>query len=168
MSHFIIREVNQADVSFLWEMLYYAARMAEDGAENWEAAKSVPFLAQYVADWGKAGDFGLVAFDLNANQNVGAAWVRLLTNDKASVTYHDDQTPELAIAVTPTCVGNGIGTALLTKLIAEARHRYPALVLSVRADNPAFQLYQRMGFVVTSEIVNRVGTLSYKMLLKFE
>lgn len=168
MSQFMIREVNQADVPFLWEMLYYAAHMAEDGVAGWEAAKSVPFLAQYVVDWGKAGDFGLVAFDLNSNQNMGAVWVRLLINGKASVTYHDDQTPELAIAVTPAWLGHGIGTALLTKLIAEARHHYPALVLSVRADNPALQLYQRMGFVVTAEIVNRVGTLSYKMLLKFE
>ena len=164
----LIREVGQADIPFLWEMLYYAAHMAEDGASHWDAAMAVPFLAQYVQDWGKSGDFGLVAVDTNSGQKVGAVWLRLLIEDKTSVTYHDDETPELAIAVAPDWVGHGVGTALMASLIESAQQRYPALVLSVRADNPAIRLYQRFGFVETAQIVNRVGTISYKMLLKFE
>ncbi|PNH80915.1 ribosomal protein S18-alanine N-acetyltransferase [Arthrobacter sp. AFG20] len=52
------------------------------------------------------------------------------------------------IAVVPQYEGRGIGTALLTDLIAEGRRRGAAdILLEVRADNPrAQQLYIRFGF----------------------
>lgn len=52
------------------------------------------------------------------------------------------------IAVVPEYEGRGIGTALLTSLIDEARRRQAAdVLLEVRADNPrAQQLYVRFGF----------------------
>jgi len=52
------------------------------------------------------------------------------------------------IAVVPEYEGRGIGTALLTDLIAEGRRRGAAdILLEVRADNPrAQQLYVRFGF----------------------
>lgn len=52
------------------------------------------------------------------------------------------------IAVVPECEGQGIGSALLTALIAESRRRRAAdVLLEVRADNPrAQQLYRRFGF----------------------
>ena len=52
------------------------------------------------------------------------------------------------IAVVPEYEGKGIGSALLTELIAEGRRRGAAdVLLEVRADNPrAQQLYLRFGF----------------------
>jgi ribosomal-protein-alanine N-acetyltransferase len=52
------------------------------------------------------------------------------------------------IAVVPDYEGRGIGSALLTELIAEARRRRAAdVLLEVRADNPRAQaLYRRFGF----------------------
>ena len=52
------------------------------------------------------------------------------------------------IAVVPEHEGRGIGSTLLTQLIAEARSRGAAdVLLEVRADNPrAQQLYIRFGF----------------------
>ena len=52
------------------------------------------------------------------------------------------------IAVVPEQEGRGIGSALLTRLIAESRRRRAAdVLLEVRADNPrAQQLYRRFGF----------------------
>jgi ribosomal-protein-alanine N-acetyltransferase len=52
------------------------------------------------------------------------------------------------IAVVPEFEGRGIGSALLTELIAESRRRHAAdVLLEVRADNPrAQQLYRRFGF----------------------
>jgi ribosomal protein S18 acetylase RimI-like enzyme len=38
-------------------------------------------------------------------------------------------------------------------------------MLTVRANNPAYGLYQRLGFETMREIVNRVGTVSYEMHL---
>ncbi len=44
------------------------------------------------------------------------------------------------IAVVPECEGKGIGSALLTELIAESRRRSAAdVLLEVRADNPRAQ-----------------------------
>jgi ribosomal-protein-alanine N-acetyltransferase len=52
------------------------------------------------------------------------------------------------IAVVPELEGRGIGSALLTQLIEEARRRGAEdVLLEVRADNPrAQQLYRRFGF----------------------
>ncbi|MHA7153825.1 ribosomal protein S18-alanine N-acetyltransferase [Arthrobacter sp. TMN-50] len=52
------------------------------------------------------------------------------------------------IGVLPECEGKGIGTAMLTELLAEARHRGATeVLLEVRADNPRAQkLYTLTGF----------------------
>jgi ribosomal protein S18 acetylase RimI-like enzyme len=91
----------------------------------------------------------------------------LLTNDTSNYGYYDDETPELAIAVLPEFVGQGIGSALLSSLIDKAKSEVPGIVLTVRSNNQAKHLYERKGFIVIDEIVNRVGTKSSKMLLKF-
>ena len=159
-----IRPLTPADEPFLWEMLYYAAQMADDGATSPEDAKTHPFLAKYVKGWGRAGDMGVVAVEPNSHQPVGAAWIRILTGADHTYPSVHENTPELAIAVRPTAIGGGVGTQLLTHLLVDARAVYPAVVLSVRAANPARRLYARLGFVVVDEITNRVGGKSFVML----
>ena len=153
----IIRLATKEDEPFLWEMLYYAAHMDEDAGVSPESAKSNPDLMKYVKDWGHETDVGSIALEPDCNQPVGAAWIRLLAVD--------DITPELAIAVLPQYLGRGIGTLLLQHLLEAAKQRYPRVILSVRTTNPAKSLYERMGFVVTEEIVNRVGTASVSMVI---
>ena len=162
-----VRAITSDDIPFLWEMLYYAARMSEDGATSSDAAKDDPHLDIYVRDWGKRGDQGVIAFDPQTSRNLGAVWLRLLTEDKSHYGYYDDETPELAIAVLPEMIGQGIGSALMSHLIREVKGQISAIVLTVRSDNPAKKLYERFGFVVIDEVTNRVGTTSSKMLLKF-
>lgn len=88
-----------------------------------------------------------------------------MIDDKSYYGYYDDETPELAIAVLPEVIGQGVGSALLSHLIGTVRSEVPAIVLTVRSDNPAKNLYERFGFIVVEEIINRVGTKSFKMLL---
>jgi ribosomal protein S18 acetylase RimI-like enzyme len=159
-----IRPVTPADEPFLWEMLYYAAQMADDGAASPEDAKRHPFLATYVTGWGRAGDMGVIAVEPTSHQPIGAAWIRVLTGTDHTYPAVDENTPELAIAVRPSAIGGGAGTQLLTQLLADASAVYPAVVLSVRAANPARRLYERLGFVVVDEVVNRVGGRSFVML----
>ena len=52
---------------------------------------------------------------------------------------------------------------MLTRLLADAAAIHPAIVLSVRANNPARSLYERLGFTVVAEITNRVGSRSLIM-----
>lgn len=163
---FSIRPITQDDVPFLWEMLFYAAHMSEDGATSPEAARHDPHLNIYVRDWGRRGDCGVISYDPQSSRKLGAAWVRLITGDKSYYGYYDDVTPELAIAVSPEVTGQGVGSALLSHLIGMVKGEVPAIVLTVRNDNPAKKLYERSGFIVVEEVTNRVGTKSSKMLLK--
>jgi ribosomal protein S18 acetylase RimI-like enzyme len=162
---FFIRPVTQDDVPFLWDMIYYASRMPEDGVTSSEAAKHEPHVNIYVDGWGRYGDCGVIAYDPQVLRSLGAAWIRYLTDDRSHYGYYDDRTPELAIAVLPEVIGQGVGSAVLSHLIKTVRSEVPAIVLTVRSDNPAKNLYERFGFVVVEEIINRVGTRSYKMLL---
>ena len=167
MMPYTIRPLTSEDEPFLWEMLYHAAHMAEDGAASAEEAKTHPFLAQYVQGWGSDDDTGVVALDAADGQPVGAAWVRVLPGTTHGSSAMSNAASELAIAVLPAHANRGVGTLLLSALLKAARERYPAIILSVRADNPAQRLYARMGFVVTEEIVNRVGGKSFVMRIEF-
>jgi ribosomal protein S18 acetylase RimI-like enzyme len=50
------------------------------------------------------------------------------------------------IALVPECRGQGIGTALIRSLMAEARAGGADVTLYVERFNPAFRLYTRLGF----------------------
>jgi ribosomal protein S18 acetylase RimI-like enzyme len=164
---YTIRPIQATDEAFLWQMLFYAAHMHQEAGKTVADARQNPDLAKYVSNWGRPGDLGFVATENDASQQVGAAWVRLYVGAGKAYSPTSDDTPELAMAVLPAYTGQGIGTRLLQKLITAARPHYPALALNVRADNPALRLYQRLGFVVVSEMVNRVGGVSYDMRLTF-
>ena len=161
-----IRLVTTEDESFLWEMLYYAAHM-DEGQEPLESAKTNPDLAPYVTNWGGTGDVGVIAIDSQTQAKVGAAWGRRMPSGSPAYDYVDPGLPELAIAVRPESLGSGIGSAMLTRLLEEARHVHPGTVLSVRANNPAKRLYERLGFVVVAQIGNRVGGKSAVMKIYF-
>ncbi len=163
--NYSIRLATKEDESFLWEMLYEAAHMAEEGEPSVQAVMNHPDLVRYVKHWGRANDLGFMAIELDSNQLIGAAWLRLRTGDDRGYGYVDDSTPELSIAVLPEHRGKGVGTQLLTRLLEVAKGTYPSVSLSVRATNPALGLYKRLGFKVVggSEIINRTGGTSFKM-----
>lgn len=157
-----IRVAGKEDEGFLWQMLYYAAHMDEEGAAA-GSARTNPDLADYVADWGeRPGDLGFVAITPEG-QAAGAAWVRVMPAASPLYRVVAAGTPELAIAVAPQHLGTGAGTLLLRRLLETVRGTHRAVALSVRASNPAKRLYDRMGFVTVASITNRVGTVSYVM-----
>ncbi len=79
-----------------------------------------------------------------------------------------EDTPELVIAVLPDAQGQGIGTQLLTHLLASASQVHPVVMLTVRISNPARFLYERMGFERVATVRNRIGSESWLMLLRFQ
>jgi ribosomal protein S18 acetylase RimI-like enzyme len=80
--------------------------------------------------------------------------------------YVEATTPELAIAVAPEHLGHGAGSRMITQVLKAAAAIYPAVALSVRANNPARRLYERIGFAIIAEITNRVGGKSLIMRAK--
>lgn len=157
-----IRPAEAADEPFLWQMLFEAANMAEDGAACADDARGHPYLARYVAGWGRPGDVGAVALE-PGGRPVGAAWARLLDDPPSGTAAPDETLPEVAVAVLPELRGRGVGVRLLGALRDAARPLYPALSLSVRDGNPARRLYERVGFATTRTIANRVGGTSLVM-----
>jgi ribosomal protein S18 acetylase RimI-like enzyme len=141
----MIRRGGPQDVPFLRDMLRHAyyARWGRDETAG------IP-LSRYVEGWGRRGD--TVVIEIEGFQPVGAAWYRLFTAARPGYGFVDEQTPELTIAVVPSCRGKGYGKELLEALLEKARSEgYAAVSLSVEPDNPALQLYERHGFVKTGD-----------------
>ncbi len=157
-----VRPATSDDADFIGEMLAEAAHEPEV-----EVATDNPDLARYVEGWGREGDLGFLAD--RDGELVGAAWLRLLTGENRGFGYVGDETPELAVAVRPEFRGEGIGTMLLGRLLEAAKARHPSASLSVRRDNPALRLYERMGFeaVEGSQSENWTGGESVIMELNF-
>ncbi|WP_328393747.1 GNAT family N-acetyltransferase [Nocardia sp. NBC_00416] len=148
-------------------MLFEASRAGDQGYHTPDDIRSVPKLARYVENWGRSGDLGVIGEI--GQRSAGAAWLRRFPPEDAGDTYIDADIPELAIAVDSTARGTGLGTALLTRLLAEAARSCSGVCLNVRTDNPAHRLYRRLGFVDIpgSQLTNWAGTTSVNMVLRF-
>jgi len=167
---FTVRPAAAADEATLWQALFEAAHLADEGHSTTQTVKERPDLARYVAGWPLPADVGVIAVEQASAQPVGAAWVRLLTGDNRGYGWVADRIPELAIGVLPGYRGSRVGTALLTELIRLTKPVHPGISLSTRATNlPAVRLYERCGFVKVpgSEVINWTGGLSYNMRLDF-
>jgi ribosomal protein S18 acetylase RimI-like enzyme len=158
----ILRAAVPDDQPFLWQMLYYAAHMDESG-ETPESARANPDLAPYVEGFGRRDDCGVIALDDVTGARAGAAWIRRMPAAWPLYRFVEASTPELAIAVAPAHIGRGTGSLMLARLLADAAAIHCAIVLSVRASNPAKALYERLGFTTVAEITNRVGSTSLIM-----
>ena len=131
-------------------MLYHAIWQPPGAPLLPRSVVQAPELSRYVSGWGtQPGDLGLIAVSDSAAV-LGAAWLRVHAPPGAYGFWRSD-TPELSVAVVPGRRDQGIGSALLRALLAAAAGVFPAVSLSVTIANPAFRLYQRLGFAVVRE-----------------
>ena len=162
------REINEDDEELIWNIVYVTACMEKSG-ETLEQAKQNPDRRRYICDWGKPFDYGIIAQTSGADSIfVGAAWMRLLKiENKGRVTLMI-LPQSYPLAFIKSSGKQGIGKALMRKLIDGVRGKVPGICLSVRDYNgPAISLYESLGFEFHGPpFKNRVGTMSHKMLLK--
>jgi ribosomal protein S18 acetylase RimI-like enzyme len=160
--HIHIRNLALADQEFIWQMLMYASH-----EQTVEAVKSNINLARYANNWGRQGDIGFIAIDEDGP--VGAAWIRLWSDNNKGFGFLSNEIPELVVATRPDYRGKGFGTQLMTTLLSEIKSNYPAVSLSVRRNNLAVNLYKKLNFfeVEGSEIKNRTGGISLIMKKDF-
>jgi len=156
----VIRPAVQDDLEVLRDFLAMAAYEPDA-----EAAKADRRVAKYLVGWRRPGDFGFIA-----EQNgdiIGAAWARRFSAEELKVPYGDEEAPKVSIGVKPNARGQGVGEKLMCAVIGEAAHRGLRLCLSVRSENPARRLYERLGFrdILGSAAANRAGGMSIGMEL---
>lgn len=158
-----IRLATQADLPFLREMLYEAVCWRPHQPRlPLEEVLAEPELAKLLRGWGRKGDTAVVA-EWEDGTPIGAAWYRFWTVDDHSYGFVNADTPELGIAVRQDMRQRGIGTALLTALLEQARRSAIAQIsLSVEPENYSRRLYEKLGF----KPVGTSGT-SWTMLLRF-
>lgn len=160
-----IRRAQPADEPFLWEMLYHAAHLYEEGLTP-DDVQGHAVASQYLEGWGRPGDFGLVALEPGDEERLGATWIRQYPESHWHARYVDAAVPELSIAVRPDRRGLGVGERLLIELVSRCRDTAPTICLNVREENPARRLYERVGFapVPGARFPNRAGGHSIYMV----
>ena len=138
-----LRPIAEGDVTLLQRI--YANTRPDVQQLPWTDADKQAFLlhqfnAQHVH---YQQHFPKAAFDivLCDGQPVGRLYV-----DRSEESLHI-----IDIALLAEHRGRGIGTAILRALLSQAKSRGCCISIMVERYNPAFQLYQRLGFVVTEE-----------------
>jgi len=162
---FTILPLTTADEPFLAEMSYEAIFIPAGGELPPRTILDEPGLRKYFAGFGsRPGDIGCKAVDPATEQAVGAAWVRRLTGEAQGYGYVNDETPELSIAIDPVYRGQGLGQQLMSALFSTVAPHYRAISLSVWTENPAYRLYQRLGFTVVHAAEDRPDVTMIKFL----
>jgi ribosomal protein S18 acetylase RimI-like enzyme len=104
-------------------------------------------ISHYFTDFPSGQDFGLAYHEDDDVKAV--AWLVFLPASSPGYGFIDVDTPELCITTFPGNRGRGIGSALLSELISEARNRgLRGISLSVEDGNASRHLYECAGFEV--------------------
>lgn len=143
---YYIREISENEYSILSDFLYEAIFIPEGMEKPPKSIIKQPELQVYIADFGKADDWCLVAE--SKEKIVGAAWVRIM-NDYGHI---DDETPSFAISLYEEYRNFGVGTALMKAMLEFLREKgYKQTSLSVQKANYAVNMYRKAGFEVVGE-----------------
>ncbi len=139
-----LRDAVPADRPFL-RAVYASTREDELARTGWSQAQKETFLDQQFA-----------AQDLHYTRNYDNATYSVIVVDgwpagRLYIARWPAEIRIMDIALLPAVRGKGVGTALLRELIAEAAHDGKRLTIHVERENPALQLYERLGFVRVEE-----------------
>lgn len=145
-----LRPLKQEEYSLLEDFLYDAIFVPVGEEALPRSVLLEPSIQNYYQDFGRAHDYCLVAEQ--EGKLLGAVWARVLSGPVKGYGYVDEHTPELAISVQNEFRGKGIGTALLRAMLdLLQRAGYGQTSLSVQKENPAADLYKRLGFTTLEE-----------------
>lgn len=145
-----LRPLKQEEYSLLEDFLYDAIFVPVGEEALPRSVLLEPSIQNYYQDFGRAHDYCLVAEQ--EGKLLGAVWARVLSGPVKGYGYVDEHTPELAISVQNEFRGMGIGTALLRAMLdLLQRAGYGQISLSVQKENPAADLYKRLGFTTLEE-----------------
>ncbi len=146
MQRVTYRSGRPSDERLLRTFLGHAIFVPPGEARPDASVVDAPDLRRYWEGWGRPADVAVVA-EVEGSP-VGAAWVRRNAEENPGYGFVAADVPEMTIAVLPGVRGRGIGTRLLSRILARVRRNGErAVSLSVDRRNRAVQLYERHGFV---------------------
>lgn len=139
-----LRPITDADLGFL-ERVYASTREEELRPTGWSGEQKRQFLRQqfeaqhgYYQEHYEDSHFDVILHD---GEPVGRLYV----------ARWDDELRVIDIALLPEHQRQGLGTALLRKLMAEAHAGGKPVRIHVEHNNPALGLYRRLGFKRTGD-----------------
>ncbi len=142
-----IRNLNNDETGLLKDFLFEAIFIPEGAEAPDRSIINQPELSLYYEDFGSGpADHCLVA-EIDGKV-VGAVWTRIM-NDYGHV---DDGTPSFAISLYKEYRGNGIGTAMMRKMLELLKLQgYERASLAVQKANFAVKMYKNVGFRTVDE-----------------
>ncbi|MGL6259344.1 GNAT family N-acetyltransferase [Vibrio sp. WXL210] len=151
------REITAGDETLQKTMLLVALWTPDDQPDHDVSILELPTIKEYYHDWGREGDFGLFALNID-QQPIGLVQIRY----KSCPTKQFSSFPELAISVLPEYQGQGVASALLDELLVRTRCLDTGIRLGVHPDNHlAISLYKRFGFSVYE-----IASSSYPQMIR--
>lgn len=142
-----IREINENEYTRLDDFLYEAIFIPEGVEAPPKSIIHQPELQVYVKGFGDELDDICFVAEVDGNV-VGAVWVRVMED----YGHMGDGVPSFAISLYKEYRGQGIGTQLMRKMLAELREKgYEKTSLAVQKANYAVRMYQNVGFEIVDE-----------------
>ena len=138
-----LKSITKEDEAFLYE-IFASTRHQEVDSWGWSAEQKGLFLEmQWRAQQASYHQqFPGASHSIIA---VGEQYVGRLLTEELSDYHH-----LIDISILPSYQGKGIGTFLITQLQQKAREENKPVILQVFHTNPAKNLYERLGFQISS------------------
>ena len=133
-----LRPVTPEDNDFLYKV--YTSTREDITQLGWDEEQKEKFLRlqfmaqhmQYKAQFGTA-EFQIILADATPA-------------GRLYINRSEDEIKIIDIALLPEFRSNGMGSSLLKQILAEAKQKRIPVRIHVQQSNPAFHLYQRLGF----------------------
>ncbi len=144
---YTIREIKESEYAVLDDFLYEAIFIPEGVEPPPKSIIQNEDLQVYIRDFGAQPDDTCFVAEVSG-KIVGAVWVRIM-DDYGHV---DDKTPSFAISLYKEYRRNGIGTALMKRMLYCLKEEgYRQASLAVQKANYAVRMYLSVGFEITDE-----------------
>ncbi|MBP3620243.1 MAG: GNAT family N-acetyltransferase [Lachnospiraceae bacterium] len=145
--NYSIRFINKNEYKILDDFLYEAIFIPEGVELPPREIINQPELQVYIDAFGKMEDDICFVAEVE-NKIAGAVWVRVMDD----YGHIEDGVPSFAISLYKEYRGNGIGTALMKKMLIELKERgYSKASLAVQKANYAVKMYKNVGFEIVDE-----------------
>lgn len=146
---FIIREIRKDELHLLDDFLYEAIFIPEGYTA--EVPRDIiykePKLYAAIKDFGTHPDDYCLVAEVD-RKVVGAVWVGIADE----YGHMDDETPSFSISLYKEYRGQGIGTALMERMLELLKNKgYRRVSLGVNKENYAVRMYKKVGFEIVGD-----------------